>query len=226
MNHSPQVQSKAKSYSLVHLAQLIMDYEKNPDFAHGDLQRGVLIDMLDVIKFNPHQLLEIIPSRPVAKALFLALRRGMYAEKREGELLAAATYHSLTRAMAENPRDLSLFKARYELLQISGTLLYKPLGIASYGLQNKTSSPVLVKVKARMLLTDLLHAEEFFKKGVVLLTHRRVVMDQLEKDQDNTPLHQHLNLGLEYHESFAQYLKEVLRLDKIWDFNWKRTSAN
>lgn len=218
MNHSPHVQSKARTYSLVDLAQLIMDYENNPDFAHGDLQRGVLIDMLDVIKFNSSQLLEIIPSRPVAKALSLTLKRGMYGEKHKGELLAAATYYSLTRAMAENPRDLSLYKERYELLQISGTLLYKPLRIASYGVDNKTSSPVMGKIKARMLLTDLLHAEEFFKKGVVLRTHRRVLMDQLEKDQDAISLYQHMNMGLEYHERFTQYLEDVLRLEKAWNF--------
>lgn len=218
MNHSPHVQSKARTYSLVDLAQLIMDYENNPDFAYGDLQRGVLIDMLDVIKFNSRQLLEIIPSRPVAKALSLTIKRGMYGEKREGELLAAATYYSLTRAMAENPRDLSLFKERYELLQISGTLLYKPLRMASYGVDSKTSSPIMVKVKARMLLTDLLHAEEFFKKGVVLRTHRRVLMDQLEKGQDAISLYQHINMGLEYHQRFTQYLEDVLRLEKVWNF--------
>lgn len=218
MNQSPRVQSEAKNYSMVDLAQLIMDYENNSDFTHGDLQRGVLIDMLEVVKSNPGQLLEIIPSRPVAKALSLALKRGMYREKHEGELLTAATYYSLTRAMAENPQDLSLYKERYELLQISGTLLYKPLRLASYGLDKDTSCPILVKVKARMLLTDLLHAEEFFKKGVVLRTHRRVLMDQLEKDDDQTPLYQHINSGLEYHERFTKYLQNVLSHEKVWDF--------
>lgn len=220
MKHLPHVQSGSQTHNLLDLAKLIMDYEGHPDFAYGDLQKGVLIDMLGAIKLNPRQLLQIIPSRIVARALCLALRRGMYKGTREAELLSGVTYYCLTRAMAENPRDLSLYNERYEVLHNAGTFLDKPLQMASKGLHDKINSPVLLKVKARMLLTDLLYAEEYFKKGVILSTHRRALMDQLDNGQGEMPLYQHINLGLECHDKFSNYLEQVLRLDEYEGFQY------
>ena len=213
--------------NLVKMAQLILDYEADQDYKESDIQKGVMIDMVKMINYDPPQLLQTLPTLPVAQALFLAFERGIFSEESEIDMLATAAYYSLSRAMTENPRDMLLYKLRFSLLQGTHNHLRIKVytAIKQAARRSLQSKPVNISyiqgyMIPEMLITDLLRSEEYFEDRVVFLTEHKILMEDLKYHKfKEVPLYKHINSGLEYHDNFNDFLHEKMQKKEIWCYD-------